>query len=44
MSLDGAFDAASVAAVAHSLKELGIMETEPDPKTIYTAKFVPVKV
>ena len=44
MSLDGAFDPASVAAVAKSLKELGIMDTVPDPKTIYTAKFVPVKI
>jgi NitT/TauT family transport system substrate-binding protein len=44
MSSDGAFDPASVAAVAKSLKELGIMETEPDPKTIYTARFVPVKL
>jgi NitT/TauT family transport system substrate-binding protein len=44
MSTDGAFDAASVAVVAHSLKELGIMDTEPDPKTMYTTKFVPVRV
>ncbi len=44
MSSDGAFDLASVTAVAKSLKELGIMNTEPDPKTIYTAKFVPVKI
>jgi NitT/TauT family transport system substrate-binding protein len=44
MSSDGAWDAASVAAVAKSLKELGIMDTEPDPKTIYNAKFVPVKI
>jgi NitT/TauT family transport system substrate-binding protein len=44
MSLNGAFDPASVAAVAKSLKELGIMDTDPDPKTIYTSKFVPVKI
>ena len=44
MSLDGAFDAASVVAVAKSLKELGIMDNEPDPKTIYTSRFVPVKI
>jgi NitT/TauT family transport system substrate-binding protein len=44
MSLNGEFDAASVAAVAKSLKELGIMDTDPDPKTIYTSKFVPVKI
>ena len=44
MSSDGAWDPASVAAVAKSLKELGIMDSEPDPKTIYTARFVPVKI
>ncbi len=44
MSKDGTFDAASVAAVAKSLKDLGIMDTDPDPKTIYTSKFVPVKI
>jgi NitT/TauT family transport system substrate-binding protein len=44
MSKDGAFDAASVAAVAKSLKDLGIMDSDPDPKTIYTTKFVPVKI
>jgi ABC-type nitrate/sulfonate/bicarbonate transport system substrate-binding protein len=44
MSSDGAWDPASVAAVAKSLKELGIMDTEPDPKTIYNPNFVPVKI
>jgi hypothetical protein len=44
MSSDGAWDPASVEAVAKSLKELGIMDTVPDPKTIYNAKFVPVKI
>lgn len=44
MSKDGALDPASVEAVAKSLKELGIMDTVPDPKTIYNAKFVPVKI
>jgi ABC-type nitrate/sulfonate/bicarbonate transport system substrate-binding protein len=43
MSTDGAFDPASVAAVAASLKDLGIMDTTPDPKTIYTTRFTPVK-
>jgi len=43
MSSNGAFDPASVAAVAASLKDLGIMDTTPDPKTIYTARFTPVK-
>jgi NitT/TauT family transport system substrate-binding protein len=44
MSVNGSFDPASIAAVAKSLKELGIMETDPDPKTLYTAKFTPVKI
>ncbi len=44
MSSDGAWDLASVTAVAKSLKELGIMDSEPDPKSIFTAKFVPVKI
>ena len=44
MSSNGAWDLASVTAVANSLKELGIMDTVPDPKTIYTSKFVPVKI
>ena len=44
MSRDGSFDPASVVAVAKSLKDLGIMDTDPDPKTIYTTKFVPVKI
>ncbi len=44
LSSDGAWDLASVTAVAKSLKDLGIMDTEPDPKTIFTSKFVPVKI
>jgi hypothetical protein len=44
MSSDGAWDPASVVAVAKSLKALGIMDTEPDPKTLYTTRFVPVKI
>ena len=43
MSTDGAFDPQSVAAVAASLKDLGIMDAIPDPKTLYTTKFVPVQ-
>lgn len=43
-STDGSWDPASIEVVRHSLKELGIMETEPDPKTMYTAAFVPVKI
>lgn len=44
MSSDGAWDSASVVAVAKSLKALGIMDTEPDPKTLYTTRFVPIKI
>jgi ABC-type nitrate/sulfonate/bicarbonate transport system substrate-binding protein len=43
MSNDGDFDPQSVAAVAASLKDIGILDTAPDPKTLYTTKFVPVK-
>jgi len=42
LSPNGTFDPASVAAVAASLKELGILDTVPDPKTLYTNRFVPV--
>jgi NitT/TauT family transport system substrate-binding protein len=42
-STDGSWDTASIEAVRKSLKELGIVETEPDIKTMYTAQFVPVK-
>jgi hypothetical protein len=44
LSPNGAFDPASVAAVAASLKELGILDGVPDPKTLYTTRFVPVKL
>jgi NitT/TauT family transport system substrate-binding protein len=44
LSSNGEFDPASVAAVAKSLKDLGIMDTDPDPKSLYTPKFVPVKI
>lgn len=44
MSKDGSWDAAAVEATAKSLKALGIMDTVPDPKTLYTTKFTPVKV
>jgi ABC-type nitrate/sulfonate/bicarbonate transport system substrate-binding protein len=43
MSNDGDFDPQSVAAVATSLKDIGILDTVPDPKTLYTTKFVPVR-
>lgn len=42
LSANGTFDPASVAAVAASLKELGILDTVPDPKALYTTRFVPV--
>jgi ABC-type nitrate/sulfonate/bicarbonate transport system substrate-binding protein len=43
MSSNGAWDPAAVEAVAKSLQALGIMDRVPDPKTIYTSRFVPVK-
>jgi len=43
LSPNGAFDPASVAAVAASLKELGILDSVPDPKTLYAKRFVPMK-
>jgi NitT/TauT family transport system substrate-binding protein len=42
-STDGAWDPASIDAIRNSLKELGILDTIPDAKTIYNDKFVPVK-
>jgi hypothetical protein len=44
LSNNGVFDTQSVAAVAASLKELGIMDSVPDPKTLYTTRFTPVKI
>lgn len=44
LSPNGTFDPASVAAVAASLKELGILDAVPDPKTLYTTRFVPVNL
>lgn len=41
-SSDGTWDPVAVDAVAKSLKALGIMNTEPNPQTLYTSKFVPV--
>ena len=43
-STDGSWDVASIEAVRKSLPELGITEGEPDMKTMYTARFVPVKL
>src|SRR5262249_12492514 len=42
-SADGAWSAAAIDVIRHSLKELGILNTVPDAKTIYNDKFVPVK-
>jgi NitT/TauT family transport system substrate-binding protein len=42
-SADGVFSAAAIDVIRHSLKELGILNTVPDAKTIYNDKFVPVK-
>jgi len=44
LSANGTFDPASVAAVAASLKELGILDSVPDPKTLYSTRFVPVNL
>ena len=44
MSTNGAFDPAAVEVVRHSLKDLGIMDTEPPAKDMYTSKFVPVSI
>ena len=40
---DGSFDPKAIEVIRRSLKELGILDFEPDPKTLYTDKFVPVK-
>jgi NitT/TauT family transport system substrate-binding protein len=42
-SADGAWDPASIDAIRASLKELGILPTVPDAKTIYSDQFVPVR-
>jgi ABC-type nitrate/sulfonate/bicarbonate transport system substrate-binding protein len=44
LSNNGTFDEAAVATVDKSLEELGITDSTPDPKTLYTTRFVPVKV
>jgi NitT/TauT family transport system substrate-binding protein len=40
---DGAWDSRAMDVIAGSLKELGILPAVPDPKALYTDKFVPVK-
>jgi ABC-type nitrate/sulfonate/bicarbonate transport system substrate-binding protein len=42
-SRDGAWSAAAIDVIRHSLKELGILATVPDAKAIYNDQFVPVK-
>ncbi|HTP81897.1 MAG TPA: ABC transporter substrate-binding protein [Alphaproteobacteria bacterium] len=42
-STDGTFDPKAIEVIRRSLKELGILDFEPDPKTLYTSQFVPVK-
>jgi NitT/TauT family transport system substrate-binding protein len=44
MSTNGAWDLASIEAVRKSLVELGISDTEPPINSMYTSKFVPVKI
>jgi NitT/TauT family transport system substrate-binding protein len=42
-SADGAWDPEAIDVIRASLKELGILPTIPDAKTIYNDKFVPVR-
>jgi NitT/TauT family transport system substrate-binding protein len=42
-SVDGAWSAKAIDVICHSLKELGILNSVPDAKTIYNDAFVPVK-
>ena len=42
-STDGAWSLVAIDVIRHSLKELGILNTVPDAKTIYNDQFVPVK-
>lgn len=42
-STDGTFDPKAIEVIRRSLKELGILTFEPDPKQMYTSQFVPVK-
>ena len=43
MSDDGRFNPKAIETIRRSLVELKIMDKEPDPKLMYTDKFVPVK-
>jgi len=42
-SVDGAWSPKAIDVIRHSLKELGILNTVPEAKTIYNDAFVPVK-
>ena len=42
-SNDGAFDPTAIDVIRRSLKELGILPTVPEAKSIYSDKFVPVQ-
>jgi NitT/TauT family transport system substrate-binding protein len=42
-SPDGAWDPKAIDVIRHSLKELGILSTVPEAKTIYNDAFVPVQ-
>jgi len=42
-SRDGAWDPKSIEVIRRSLKDLGILDSLPDARTIYNDKFVPVK-
>jgi NitT/TauT family transport system substrate-binding protein len=42
-SSDGAWEPASIEVIRRSLKDLGILDSLPDARTIYNDKFVPVK-
>jgi len=43
LSDDGHWDQASIEVIRRSLVELKILDKEPDPKLMYTDKFVPVR-
>ncbi|HEY6258325.1 MAG TPA: ABC transporter substrate-binding protein [Xanthobacteraceae bacterium] len=43
-SADGAWDPVAIDVIRNSLKDLGILDTVPEAKSIYNDKFVPVKL
>jgi ABC-type nitrate/sulfonate/bicarbonate transport system substrate-binding protein len=44
MSFDGAFDPQALDTIRASLKDLGILQTQPPASALYDAKFVPVRL